>query len=261
MRIDVISLFPQVFPGPVGVGVVGRALEQGIVEVVAHDLRPFGVGAHRQVDDVPFGGGPGMVLRPEPLFAAVRAVRALPGLPPAREILLSAHGRRLDAALVAELAASPRLLLVAGRYQGVDERVREGLALEELSVGDFVLSGGELAALVVIEAVARQLPGTLGDPESTRNETFGRGGVEPPQYTRPAEFEGQAVPQVLRSGDHAAIERWRAGAARQRAARLRPDLLPDLAGDPAPDPTAAPAAARPIPHTRPAPPAGPGGAP
>ncbi len=260
MRIDVVTLFPQVFPGPIGVGVVGRALEQGIVEVVAHDLRPFGVGAHRQVDDVPFGGGPGMVLRPEPLFAAVRAVRLLPGLPPAREILLSAHGRRLDAALVAELAAAPRLLLVAGRYQGVDERVREGLGLEELSVGDFVLSGGELAALVIIEAVARQLPGTLGDPESARHETFGRSGVEPPQYTRPAEFEGRSVPDVLRSGDHAAIGRWRAGAARARAARLRPDLLPGFPFDPAPDPAAAPAAARSIPHSPPAVPAGPGGA-
>ncbi|MGH7667090.1 MAG: tRNA (guanosine(37)-N1)-methyltransferase TrmD [Candidatus Dormibacteria bacterium] len=225
MRFDVVTLFPLVFPGPLAAGVVGRALERGLFEVQAHDLRPFGLGAHRQVDDIPYGGGPGMVLRPEPLFGAVRSVLDLPGLAPARGILLSAHGRSLSAGLVEELAGEPRLLLVCGRYEGVDERVSEGLGLEEVSVGDFVVSGGELPAMILIEAVVRLLPGTLGDPDSAREESFREGLPEYPQYTRPAEFEGMAVPEVLRSGDHARIAGWRAAAAQERARRLRPDLL------------------------------------
>lgn len=222
MRFDVITLFPDAFPGPLAVGVVGRSLTAGRIEVVAHDLREWGLGSRRQVDDVPFGGGPGMVLRPEPLFAAIRHVSALPDLPPARRILLSAPGQPLTQKLVADLASSPRLLLVCGRYEGVDERVTEGLALEEVSVGDFVLAGGELAAMVLIEGVARLLPGTLGDPSSAYEESFADGRAEYPHYTRPAEFEGMAVPSVLRSGDHAKIVAWRRAAALERAQRLRP---------------------------------------
>ena len=225
MRFDVITLFPQAFPGPLAVGVVGRALEAGSIRIETHDLRGWGLGVHRQVDDIPFGGGPGMVLRPEPLFAAVRAVAELPGLEPPHSILLSAHGRRLDAAVVEELAREPRLMLVCGRYEGVDERARLGLGLDEISVGDFVLSGGELPAMVLMEAVARHLPGTLGDPASALDESFSMGLPEYPHYTRPAVFEGMEVPEVLRSGDHAKIAAWRRDAALERAHRLRPDLL------------------------------------
>lgn len=233
MRFDVITLFPAIFPGPLAAGVVGRALEQGLIQLEAHDLRRWGLGAHRQVDDTPFGGGPGMVLRPEPLFAAVRAALELPDLPRPRGILLSAHGRRLDAALVEELARESRLLLICGRYEGVDERVRTGLGLDEVSVGDFVVSGGELPAMMLVEAVARHLPGTLGDPESAVDESFSRGLPEYPHYTRPAVFEGMSVPEVLRSGDHAKIASWRAEAARERARRLRPDLLIGAGSEPA----------------------------
>ncbi|MFZ0169897.1 MAG: tRNA (guanosine(37)-N1)-methyltransferase TrmD [Candidatus Dormiibacterota bacterium] len=225
MRFDVITLFPEIFPGPLAAGVVGRALEQGLIEIQAHDLRQFGLGVHRQVDDIPYGGGPGMVLRPEPLFQAVRAIQAALGMPHSRGILLSAYGRKLTAELVEELALEQGLLLVCGRYEGVDERVRTGLKLDEVSVGDFVVSGGELPAMMVIEAVARRLPGTLGDPESALDESFSGGLPEYPHYTRPAVFEGMAVPEVLRSGDHAKIASWRAEAALERARRLRPDLL------------------------------------
>jgi tRNA (guanine37-N1)-methyltransferase len=225
MRIDVVTLFPEAFPGPLAVGVVGRALQAGLVTIEAHDLRGWGLGSRRQVDDVPFGGGPGMVLRPEPLFAAVRAVAGLEGLAEPHRVLLSAAGRRLDAAVAEELARHPRLLLVCGRYEGVDERVRIGLDLDEISIGDFVLSGGELAAMVLIDALARRVPGTLGDPTSILDESFAHGLVEYPHYTRPAVFENLEVPAVLRSGDHAKIAAWRSEAARQRASRLRPDLL------------------------------------
>ncbi|HUY08787.1 MAG TPA: tRNA (guanosine(37)-N1)-methyltransferase TrmD [Candidatus Dormibacteraeota bacterium] len=225
MRFDVITLFPAIFPGPLKAGVVGRALDQGLIEIEAHDLRQWGLGVHRQVDDIPYGGGPGMVLRPEPLFEAVRVVREAVGPPQPRGVLLSAHGRRLTTALVEELALEPKLLMVCGRYEGVDERVRAGLQLDEISVGDFVVSGGELPAMMLIEAVARRVPGTLGDPESALDESFSEGLPEYPHYTRPAVFEGMEVPEVLRSGDHAKIANWRAEAAMERARRLRPDLL------------------------------------
>jgi tRNA (guanine37-N1)-methyltransferase len=230
MRFDVVTLFPEAFPGPLAVGVVGRALQSGRIELEAHDLRDFGIGPRRQVDDIPFGGGPGMVLRPEPLFAAVRSVADLPGLAEPHMVLLSPAGRRLDSEIAAELARHPRLLLVCGRYEGVDERVRIGLGLDEISIGDFVLSGGELAAMVLIDTVARWVPGTLGDPTSLLDESFAEGLVEYPHYTRPAVFESLEVPAVLRSGDHAKIAAWRAEAARQRASRLRPDLLAPARG-------------------------------
>ncbi|HET9051751.1 MAG TPA: tRNA (guanosine(37)-N1)-methyltransferase TrmD [Candidatus Dormibacteraeota bacterium] len=207
IRVDVLTIFPEVFPGPLAVGVVGRALATGALALEAHDLRDFAKGRHRQVDDIPFGGGAGMVLKPEPLIRAVRSVRERD--PAVRAILLGPQGRVLTQGLARELAAESHVLLVCGRYQGVDERAREEIG-EELSIGDYVLSGGETAALVVIEALARLLPGTLGSPESLRGETFSAAEVfEPPLYTRPADFEGSVVPEVLRNGNHAAIERWR----------------------------------------------------
>jgi tRNA (guanine37-N1)-methyltransferase len=225
MRIDVLTVFPEVFPGPLGIGVVGRALEQGIVELHVHDLRDFTTDRHRQVDDVAFGGLPGMVLKPEPLIRAVRGLRA--EVPGTRALLLSPQGRRLDQEVVRELAAEPALLLVCGRYQGVDQRARAAIG-EEISVGDYVLSGGEIAALAVVDAVARLIPGVVGSPQSLAEESFSEaaeGGLEAPLYTRPAEFEGEAVPDVLRSGHHAAIAEWRRREGREATRRQRPDLL------------------------------------
>jgi tRNA (guanine37-N1)-methyltransferase len=223
MRIEVLTIFPAVFPGPLGIGVVGRAQQAGALALQAHDLRDHTEGRHRQVDDIPFGGGAGMVLKPEPLIRAVRDFRRQD--PDVRAILLSPQGRLLTQDVVRELAVEAHLLLVCGRYQGVDERAREEIG-EELSVGDYVLSGGEVAAMIVVEAVARLLPGTLGSPESLSGETFSDSecaGFEPPLYTRPADFEGRLVPDVLRSGDHAAIERWRHEQRHQRVRRMRPD--------------------------------------
>jgi tRNA (guanine37-N1)-methyltransferase len=256
VRVDVLTIFPPVFPGPLGVGVVGRAIESGTLVLEAHDLRDHTDGRHRQVDDIPFGGGPGMVLKPEPLVRAVRAARAAD--PAVRAILLSPQGRRLTQEVARELAAESHLLLVCGRYQGVDERAREEIG-EELSIGDFVLSGGELAAMVVVEAVTRLLPGTLGSPESLDGETFSGGGLEfePPLYTRPAVFEGREVPEVLRSGHHAAIARWRSQQSEERRRRHRPDLdprapsgFPDSPSSTGGDaPSRAPGRAEPVPLT------------
>jgi tRNA (guanine37-N1)-methyltransferase len=221
----VLTIFPGVFPGPLGAGVVGRALERGDLELAVHDLRDYSTGRHRQVDDVAFGGGPGMVLKPEPLVRAVRDLRAeVPGL---RSILLSPQGRRFDQAVARELAAEPALLLVCGRYQGVDERARAEIG-EELSIGDYVLSGGEIGAMVVIEAVARLVPGVVGSMDSLADETFSaaaEGGLEAPLYTRPADFEGEVVPEVLRGGNHAEIAAWRRRESREATRRRRPDLL------------------------------------
>lgn len=225
MRFDVLSIFPEVFPGPLAVGVVGRALERGDLQVHVHDLRDFTTGPHRQVDDAAFGGGPGMVLKPEPVVRAVRRLRAeVPGL---RTLLLSPQGARFDQQLARELAREPALLLVCGRYQGVDERARAEIG-EELSIGDYVLSGGEIAAMTVIDAVARLVPGVVGSPDSLADETFSEavmGGLEAPLYTRPAEFEGQRVPEVLRGGNQAAIAAWRRKESREATRRRRPDLL------------------------------------
>jgi tRNA (guanine37-N1)-methyltransferase len=228
MRFEVLTIFPEVFPGPLGVGVVGRALERGDVELRVHDLRDFTTGRHRQVDDIAFGGGPGMVLKPEPLVRALRRIRSeVPGV---RSILLSPQGRPLDQGVVRELAAESALLLVCGRYQGVDERARAEIG-EELSVGDYVLSGGEIAAMAVVDAVARLIPGVVGSADSLADETFSEaaaGGLEAPLYTRPADFEGEVVPEVLRGGNHAAIAEWRRGQSREATRRRRPDLLGSL---------------------------------
>ncbi|MBJ7596454.1 MAG: tRNA (guanosine(37)-N1)-methyltransferase TrmD [Candidatus Dormibacteraeota bacterium] len=225
MRFDVLTVFPAVFPGPLGIGVVGRALDSGSVEVHVHDLREHTTDRHRQVDDMQFGGVGGMVLKPEPIVRAVRALRAeVAGL---RTILLSPQGRVFNQDVAHELSRESAVLLVCGRYQGVDERARDEIG-EELSVGDYVLSGGEVGAMAVIEATARLVPGVVGSPESLDQETFSStvgGGLEPPLYTRPAEFEGHEVPAVLRNGDHAAITAWRRQQSEQSTRRRRPDLV------------------------------------
>ena len=219
MRIDVFSIFPEYLRVPLELSLIGRAREAGRVDIRLHDPRAFATDRHRRVDDVPFGGGPGMVMRPEPLFAAVEAVE------PARPLLLcSASGRRFDAAWAAELAAGGGFSLLCGRYEGVDQRVADHLCDGELSIGDVVLAGGEAAALVAIEAVVRLVPGVLGNEASAVEESFTHGLVEYPQYTRPARFRGWEVPEVLRSGDHARIARWRRAAALARTLARRPDL-------------------------------------
>lgn len=221
MRIDVLTIFPEIFASPLRASLLGKALEAGLLEVRIHDIRAHAADRHRKVDDEPYGGGPGMVMKPGPIFAAVEAL----GPGPKRILLLSPAGRRLDQALVRELAREPWLVLICGRYEGVDERVVEGLGAEEVSIGDYVLSGGELPALVVIEAVARLVPGVVGKEESLARESFEEGILDHPHYTRPAEFRGMRVPEVLLSGDHAAIARWRREAALAKTRRNRPDLL------------------------------------
>ena len=219
MLFEVLTLFPQAFPGPLAHGVTGRALTEGRIRIDIYDLRQYAHDRHRQVDDVPYGGGAGMVLKPEPVFEAVRARR---GRGPV--ILLSPRGDVFTQAAARELAGHPDLYLVCGRYEGVDERVAEFLADRALSVGDYVLTGGELAALVVIDAVSRLVPGVLGAEESPADESFAEGLLEYPQYTRPAIFEGHAVPDVLLSGHHAEIRRWRREQAEAYTRRHRPDL-------------------------------------
>jgi tRNA (guanine37-N1)-methyltransferase len=220
MKIDVLTLFPAMFAGPLDESIIRRARERGLLELRLHNLRDWTHDRHRTVDDRPFGGGPGMLLKPEPIFEAVESLRG----PDTRCLLLGPAGRRFDQTVARELAALPHLILICGSYEGVDERVREFLVDDELSIGDYVLTNGALPAMVVIDAVTRLLPGALGDAASAADESFGRGGIEYPQYTRPADFRGLKVPEVLRSGDHAAIARWRAEQARLRTAQRRPDL-------------------------------------
>jgi tRNA (guanine37-N1)-methyltransferase len=220
VRVDVFTIFPGIFRSPLRESLLGRAIAEGLVEVHVHDLRDWSTDRHRSVDDEAYGGGPGMVLKPEPLFAAVESLDPDRG----RVLLLSPAGRRLDQALVRELASEPHLTLLCGRYEGVDERVVEGLPAEEVSVGDYVLAGGELPALVVIEAVTRLVPGVIGKEESHRQDSFSEPGVlDHPHYTRPTAFRGMEVPEVLLSGNHAEIERWRRDAAKEKSRRNRPD--------------------------------------
>lgn len=227
MRIEVVTLFPDFIAEAVRYGVLGRAIERGRVAVAASSPREFARDVHRTVDDRPYGGGPGMVLKAEPACAALRAARArLPAGSPA--IYLAADGEPLTQAKAAELARCPGLLLLAGRYEGVDERVLETEIDECVSIGDYVLSGGELAALVLIDATVRLLPGVLGDEESARQDSFVAGLLDWPHYTRPEVFEGRAVPQVLLGGNHAAIARWREKQALGRTWQRRPDLLAKL---------------------------------
>ncbi|HUF59969.1 MAG TPA: tRNA (guanosine(37)-N1)-methyltransferase TrmD [Actinomycetota bacterium] len=221
MRIDVFTIFPAILESPLRESLLGRAIERGLLDVRVHDLRGWSDDRHRTVDDASFGGGPGMVMKPEPIFAAVESLDPDRG----RVLLLSPAGRRLDQGYVRELAREEHLTLLCGRYEGVDERVVENLPAEEVSIGDYVLAGGEVPALVVIEAVTRLVPGVIGKGESHERDSFADPDLlDHPHYTRPAEFRGMAVPEVLLSGDHAAIERWRQDAAREKTRRNRPDL-------------------------------------
>ena len=226
MRFHIVTIFPDFFTGPFAYGVVSRAQAAGLLEIHIHDLRNWTYDRHRTVDDRPFGGGEGMLLKPEPLFEAVEAI--LPERTARNKaVLLSAQGARFTQPMAREFAQLEDLLLICGRYEGVDERVAEHLADCELSIGDFVLSGGELAAAMLVDAVARLLPGVLGDVRSSRNESFGEdneGILDCPQYTRPAEFRGWKVPEVLLGGNHEEIKRWRRAASREKTQRLRPDL-------------------------------------
>lgn len=230
MRIEVVTLFPELIRGALAAGVLGRAVQRGLLEVGTEDPRAHTRDVHRTVDDRPYGGGPGMVMKPEPLTAAIAAATARVPEGTLR-VALSAQGEVLTQGRLAELARRSALVLVAGRYEGIDERVLERSIDLELSIGDYVLSGGELAALVVIDAVARLLPGALGDERSSVEESFTEGLLEGPQYTRPEVYDGLAVPPVLLSGDHAAIRRWRLKQALGRTAERRPDLLARLALD------------------------------
>jgi tRNA (guanine37-N1)-methyltransferase len=220
VRIDLFTIFPEYLEGPLAASLLGKARERGVLDVRAHDLRNWTDDRHRTTDDTPFGGGAGMVMTPEPIFAAVEAVE-----PPRPLLLLSASGRRFDQRMAEELAAGAGFSLICGRYEGVDQRVADHLCDGEVSVGEYVLAGGEAAALVVVEAVARLVPGVMGNAASGEQESFADGLLEYPQYTRPAEFRGWAVPEVLRSGDHARIARWRRREALRRTLERRPDLL------------------------------------
>ena len=222
MRFDIITIFPEMFAGVFSGGIIKRALDRGLVRIVVHDLRDFTQDKHRQVDDRPFGGLEGMVLKPEPIFRAVEAVREDGA---GRVYLLSPQGRTLDADLARELAAERQVILICGRYEGVDERVVEHLVDGEISIGDYVLSGGELAAAVVVDAASRFVPGVVGKEDSVKNDSFAGGILDYPQYTRPREFRGMKVPQVLFSGDHKRIERWRRKKALEKTVRRRPDLV------------------------------------
>jgi tRNA (guanine37-N1)-methyltransferase len=224
VHVEVVTLFPEMIRGALGFGIVGRALERGLLTLGTEDPRVHTSNVHRTVDDRPYGGGPGMVLKPEPMLAAIRAAHARlpPGSP---RICLSAQGALFDAPQARELALLPGFLLIAGRYEGIDERVMQLGVDRELSIGDYVLSGGELPALVVIDAVARQVPGVMGDERSGEEDSFAAGLLDWPHYTRPELFEGLAVPQVLLSGDHADIRRWRLWQAVGRTCALRPDLI------------------------------------
>ena len=221
MKIDVLTLFPAMFAGPLDESIIKRARQKGLLDLNIHDLRHWTHDRHRTVDDRPFGGGPGMLLKPEPLFEAVESLRR----DTTRVILFSPAGRKFNQSIARELAQRKDLLLVTGHYEGFDERVRETLADDELSIGDYVLTNGALPVMVVVDAVTRLLPGVLGDDDSSQDESFSHGLLEYPQYTRPAEYRGMKVPEVLVSGNHAEIEKWRREQARVRTQKRRPDLL------------------------------------
>jgi tRNA (guanine37-N1)-methyltransferase len=221
LEVDVLTIFPHMFPGPLGGSITGRALTSGLVTMRAIDIRSFATDRHKTVDDYPYGGGPGMVMRPGPVIDAIESVRT----DASRVLLLTPSGRTFDQGMAHELAASRHLVLVCGRYEGVDERVRLLSGAEEVSVGDYVLTGGELAAMVILDAVIRLLPGVLSSNESWRDESHAEGLLEYPQYTRPAEYRGMRVPEVLLSGHHAQVAAWRRQQALLRTRERRPDLL------------------------------------
>jgi len=224
MKFHLLTIFPEFFDGPFRHGVVARAAQSGSLEIHLHDLRNWTHDAHRTVDDRPFGGGEGMLLKPEPIFSAVETIWPVRS-EKRKIILLSAQGRRFTRKIARELVLQNELLLICGRYEGVDERVAEHLADEELSIGDYVLSGGELGAAVIVDTVARLLPGVLGNSDSAVNESFEEGILDCPQWTRPADFRGWRVPETLLGGNHAEIRKWRREAAMEKTKRLRPDLL------------------------------------
>jgi len=224
VEIDVLTLFPAMFAA-LDESIVKRARERGLLTLRVWDIREFAYDRHRTVDDTPYGGGAGMVMKPEPIHRALQHVKAVSARPARRVILMSPQGRRFDQALARELAAQERLIFICGRYEGVDERVRLHLVSDEISIGDYVLTGGELPAMVVIDAVARLIPGVLGSAESPREESFSDGLLEYPHYTRPREYLGTAVPEVLLSGDHEAVRRWRRKESLRRTRERRPDLL------------------------------------
>ncbi len=226
MKIDVLTLFPAMFAGPLDESIIKRAREAGRLDLAIHNLRDYAHDRQKTVDDRPFGGGPGMLLKPEPIFEAVESLAR----EVTRVILLSPAGRPFNQAIAGELAGYEHLLMVSGHYEGFDERVREQLADDELSIGDYVLTNGALPVMVIIDAVTRLLPGVLGDEDSAQQDSFSQGLLEYPQYTRPADFRGMTVPEVLLSGNHAEIARWRAEQARLRTEERRPDLLEKRSG-------------------------------
>jgi tRNA (guanine37-N1)-methyltransferase len=230
VKFDIVTIFPDTIDAGLSEGVVARGIASGVLDVQVHDLRDFTTDRHRSVDDVPYGGGPGMVMKPEPLMKAVAHIAATRGTP-AAVVLLSPQGRTFSQAEAVRLAALGHVALLCGRYEGMDERVRELAATEELSIGDYVLSGGELAALVVVDAVSRLVPGVVGDERSVAEESFSRGLLDYPHYTRPAEVAGRRVPDVLLSGHHAQVRRWRRKAALARTLERRPELLAEAALD------------------------------
>ncbi len=229
MRIDILTIFPGLFASPFEESIIRKARDRGLLDLRVHDLRSWTQDRHRVTDDYPYGGGAGMVMKPEPIFAAVEELRA--ASPGASTVLLSPQGRVWNQALVREFGGRPGLILVCGRYEGVDERVREALVDEEVSIGDFVLTGGEVAAMVVVETLARQVPGVVGQAASVEQDSFYAGILDHPHYTRPEVFRGMAVPEVLLSGNHANIERWRRREALRQTLRKRPDLLAGAALD------------------------------
>ena len=226
MRFHVLTIFPAMFDGPMSESIIARAAQRGLIEVNLHDIRDYATDRHRSVDDYPYGGGYGMVMKPEPIFSAVRNVKMDADLGDSTPVvLLTPQGTPLTQPIIERMAAYQDLILICGRYEGVDERVTESLATCELSIGDYVLSGGELAAMVVIDAITRLIPGAVGSIESTQDDSFSTGLLQFPQYTRPAGYEGEGVPEVLLSGNHGEIERWRRRESLRRTFERRPDLL------------------------------------
>jgi tRNA (guanine37-N1)-methyltransferase len=223
MKFDILTLFPGMFGGPFSESIIKRATEEGLIDIRLHDIRAYAADRHKTADDSPYGGGAGMVMKVEPLAACIEAVRK--DRPNARVILTSPRGKRFDQALATELAGEEALLIVCGRYEGVDERVREFFVDDEISLGDFVMTGGELASMVIVDAVSRLIPGVLGSADSAASDSFSDGLLEYPHYTRPAEFRGSVVPEVLLSGNHGEIAKWRRRQALQRTLETRPDLL------------------------------------
>lgn len=221
MRIDVLTLFPRMLDGFLAESILGKGIQAGLVTVQVHDLRQWATDKHRTADDRPFGGGAGMVMKPEPVFAAIEQVQS----PGCRRIYLTPDGTPLSPALAQELSVQPHLVLLSGHYEGIDQRIRDGVIDQEISIGDYVLTNGTLAAAVVIDALSRFIPGVLGEEKSLTHESFSGKLLDFPQYTRPAEFRGMSVPEVLLSGNHAEIEKWRLAQSREKTQRVRPDLL------------------------------------